>query len=374
MPRKIAIRFCPPIPVWGSQRTFAHEFLPRVFRLLPDPLVYSSLVFKDPDIELIKAENPLLLPGLARRCWALMRHQLTFAGSMRKKGIEVLFCPFANEGLAWSGGIRQVVIVHDLVPLRFPRDYKLSWLLWQTLYGAIVRRAQHVICPSQATCNDVINLLGLPANKVSVVPLGYTLPQSALPRRPQRHILYVASAHSAHKNIAALLEAFATSTLLSTYQLRIIGIPHRRTTPALQTRADQPDVAGRVHFLSEISADAMESEYAAAQIFVYPSLCEGFGLPLLDAMARSVPICAARGSSVSEVGGDAAIYFDPRDINDIRLSMERLTTDEGLRDQLTARGLARVQEFSWDKCAAQCGELCLEVAGIAPKFPTGRAV
>lgn len=361
MSQKIAIRFCPPVPAWGSQRTFAEEFIPRLLPKLSGSVIYSSIKFEGLGAENVPAQNPLLAPGL-RRLWALALHQFTFARTLRARGIGVLFCPFNNEGLAWPRGLRQILIVHDLVPLLFQRDYKLSALLWRILYGPAARRSRHIICVSQATRSDVIRLLHVPPERISVVYLGYTLPQQTRPRDPRGQLLYVASAHSAHKNIAALLEAFAASSLRNTHHLRIVGDTHHQTTPHLKARAARLDLAGRVHFLSRISAEALEAEYAAADIVVYPSLCEGFGLPLLDAMARSVPICAARGSAVSEIGGEAALYFDPRDTTAMRCAMERLCRDAALQEELIARGLARVRKFSWDKCAAQYATIILDAA------------
>lgn len=360
---RIATRFCPPVPAWGSQRTFANEFLPRLLAHLPPGLVYSSLEsIPGYSGELVAARNPLCVPGMSRRLWALARYHLTFGRELRAAGAAVLFCPFNNEGVAFPRGVRQVLIVHDLVPVLFPRDYLVSRLLWATLYGLALRRAHHVICVSEATRTDLIRLLRLSPTRVSVVYNGYTPPVRVIPRAPQPRLLYVASAHSSHKNIGRLLEAFAGSSLRHTHELRVVGTPHPRTTVDLTKRALRPDLAGRVHFLSRISSDALEAEYAAAEIFVYPSLCEGFGLPLLEAMARGVPVCAARGSAVSEVGGEAAAYFDPRDPDDIRRVLEQLAADRELQATLVARGLARVGDFSWEKSAAQCAAVCLAAA------------
>lgn len=363
MKPRIAIRFCPPAQAMGSQRTFAEEFLPRLLAHLPEPLVYSSLdSISGYEGLTVTALNPLSKPGFFQRLLSFFRYHLTFGRQLRTAGAGVLFCPFNNEGLAFPHGVRQVLIVHDLVPLLFPRDYLLSCLLWATFYRAAIRQAHHIICVSEATRADLIRLVGVSPTRVSVVYNGFTPPSNVMPRSPSALLLYVASAHSPHKNIARLLAAFAASKLRRTHQLRIVGVPHPKTTPILEAYVRQVDLVGRVHFLSHISNKALEAEYASAEIFVYPSLCEGFGLPLLEAMARGVPVCAARGSALSEVGGDAAIYFDPLNPADMSQTLERLSADPSLRAILTARGLARARDFSWEKSASQCASICLRAA------------
>lgn len=361
MTSRIAVRFCPPTPVWGSQRTFANELLPRLLRHLPENVLYTSLSRVEHASTVFAAANPLCQPGAFRRIWALLRYQVTFGRTLRRRKTDLLFCPFNNEGLVFLHGVRQVLVVHDLVPYRFPRDYLATRILWALVYKIAARRAQHVICVSEATRADVVRFLGVPAEQTSVVYNGYTIPQSIPPRTPKRIVLYVASAHSAHKNIARLLEAFARSTLCSTHELRIVGTPHRRTTPLLIARATQPDLAGRVLFLDRLTDDELEAEYASAEMMSYPSLCEGFGLPLLEAMARAIPICAAQGSAVSEIAGDAALYFDPYDTLSIQEALEKLSRESALRSRLIERGLKRVKEFSWEKSAVECAAICLRV-------------
>ncbi|MEO6567544.1 MAG: glycosyltransferase family 1 protein [Opitutaceae bacterium] len=362
-PERLVIRFCPPVPTWGSQRTFADEYVPRLIAKLTNPTVYTSLSRPSwSHATYVPAANPLCTRGVVNRLWQLLRYQTSFAKQLSADGANVLFCPFNNEGLAWPGRLRQILVVHDLVPLRFPREYPLTWLLWQTVFRSAIRNSTRVICVSEATRRDLIRLVGVDPKRVSVVYNGYTSPAAPLPRNPRKQLLYVASAHSSHKNIATLFEAFARTQLRRTHQLRIVGAPHPRTTPALKARAAKPDLAGSVVFLSHISPLELEAEYASAELFVYPSLCEGFGLPLLEAMARRVPICAARGSAVEEIGADAAVYFDPRDPEDLRATLERLQADPEAQTRLVASGLRRVRDFSWDRSAAECARILEQVA------------
>ena len=356
---KTAIRFCPPSPVWGSQRTFAEEFLPRLLENLPGSTVYSSL----PENPIagstwLRATNALYRPGPFRRISAILRYQTTFEQQLLDAGTEVLFCPFHNEGLAFPRKIRQVLIVHDVVPLLFPRDYVVSRLLWSTLYSAAIRNSAHIICVSEATRTDLVQRLGLEPNRVSVVHNGFSAPLRPSDGKRLPRILYVASAHSTHKNIPNLVRAYAGSTLRQTHELRIVGVSHRHNTPIIRRLIERLGLGTRIHLLMQLSNEDLQEEYAKASLFVYPSLCEGFGLPLVEAMAYGIPVCASRLSAIPEIASDAALFFDPRIPSDIGRVLERLAANPDLQHQLIARGHANITRFSWTRSAAECAAIC----------------
>ena len=120
--------------------------------------------------------------------------------------------------------------------------------------------------------------------------------------------------------------------------------------------------APRVRHLDYVDPDALPALYAGAELFVFPSIYEGFGFPLLEAMAHGVPSIAARSSSLPEIGGDAALYFDPRDARELQSLMQRVLTDRALRDDLAARGRARAAQFRWDRTAEQTLDVLRAVA------------
>lgn len=358
IPNGIAIRFCPPIPTWGSQRTFSVEYLPRLIHELPGSVVYSSIEKNAAVDNWIPAQNPLNQPGLAKKVISLLRFQANFERELLAKKIRVLFCPFHNDGLAIPSRIRQVLVVHDVVPLMFPSEFRMSRLLWATIYRSAIRRSAHIICVSEATRHELVTRLRLPPQRLSVVYNGYVAPIAVGERPRLRRILYVASAQSAHKNIICLLRAFAASSLRDTYELRIVGVPHQRTTPSIKHVVSELNIGHSVHFLMHLGDDALRDEYALASIFVYPSLCEGFGLPLLEAMAYGLPVCASRLSAIPEIAGDAALYFDPYLPSDICSAMETLAKDGILRAKLISKGYANIARFSWMKSAVESAAVC----------------
>jgi len=371
VPQRIAIRFCPPTPPWGSQRTFAEEYLPLLLQELPGSLVYSSFPVVPTDGSIrVSARNPLYVRGLVRRMAAIIHYQATFERQLASAGAKVLFCPFHNDGLAFPRQVKQILVVHDVVPLVFPGEYRMSRLLWATLFRAAIIHSAHIICVSEATKAELVRRLNLRPDRVSVVQNGYgahghQVGPARLPR-----ILYVASTHSAHKNIPTLLEAFAACSLRTTHDLRIVGVPHRRTTPEIKARIRRLGIADRVQLLAQLDSAALRNEYQSASLFVYPSLCEGFGLPLLEAMAYGLPVCAARVTSIPEVAADAALYFDPRNPVEIARTMEQLHSDPLLQRKLVALGYANVSRFSWKRSAAETAAICREA--LAADFIDGR--
>lgn len=118
-----------------------------------------------------------------------------------------------------------------------------------------------------------------------------------------------------------------------------------------------------IHHLDYLTRNALTSAYRRAEVFVMPSLYEGFGFPILEAMAQGVPVIAAESSSLPEVGGDAAVYFQPKDAEALAASIRQVTSDEVLRSEMVSRGAKRVEHFSWEKAAAETAEVFHRVAG-----------
>jgi glycosyltransferase involved in cell wall biosynthesis len=359
----VALRFCPNLPVWGSQKTYAEEFVPRFLQTLPDTIVYSSLHAPALNHNMWRyGSNPLNERGIYKRIIGLLRYQHSFAAKVLSEGASVLFCPFSGDGLAFPGKLKQVLIVHDTIPLNYPKDYRVSWLLWKTLYTIMVRNSAHIVCVSEATRKDVITRVGVDPAKVTVVYNGYNRQRRSGGDREGGVILYVASSHGAHKNIIRLIDAFSRSRLKSNYYLHIVGTPKERNTPAILSAINNLNLSHRVRLLKELSNAELAEEYNRAKIFVYPSLCEGFGLPILEAMTAGIPVCASNCSAIPEVAGDAAIYFDPYNPTDIARKMEELVGNEKLAGALVSKGYGNILRFSWDDTATKCSKICRELA------------
>jgi glycosyltransferase involved in cell wall biosynthesis len=292
-------------------------------------------------VQWVRGEQALL-PRLAARAGVDLVHSL------------------ASTAPLW-GRFRRVVTVHDLIYARFPeahagiRDRGMRVLVPQA-----VRRSHRVIADSQNTRDDLVSLLGIGPDRIDVVPLGLGTVRRETPlcepetrarfELGERRVALSLSAKRAHKNLLALIGALARIAPEGRPVLVIPGYPTAHEAE-LRERARVLGIEDDVRFPAWVSAAEVEGLWALAEAFVFPSLYEGFGLPVLEAMARGVPVACSNASSLPEVAGDAALLFDPRDESAIAQALRRLLDDPELREHLRARGLARVAEFTWERTA-----------------------
>jgi glycosyltransferase involved in cell wall biosynthesis len=266
----------------------------------------------------------------------------------------------ASTAPAW-GPFRRVVTVHDLIYARFPDAHSgLRDRGMRVLVPLGVRRSARVIADSLSTRADLIELLGTPPERIDVAPLGFGVPPRAQPleagatrarfRLGERRVRLSLSAKRPHKNLLALIDALARIPAERRPLLVLPGYPTWHEAE-LRERAAALGVLNDVRFENWVTGEELEGLWALADAFVFPSLYEGFGLPVLEAMHRGVPVACADASSLPEVAGDAALLFDPRDVAAIAASIERLLEDPALARSLRTKGLARVREFTWARTA-----------------------
>jgi glycosyltransferase involved in cell wall biosynthesis len=223
-----------------------------------------------------------------------------------------------------------------------------------------VRRSNRVIVDSQSTKRDLVELLGTSAALIDVVPLGYGTARrsQATGERElrerldlgERSVALSFSAKRPHKNLSALIGALGRIPAERRPVLVLPGYPTAHEAD-LRWRAREIGVHADVRFLDWLSSGDFEGLWGLADMFVYPSLYEGFGLPVLEAMARGVPVACSDASSLPEVAGNAALMFDPHDELAIAAALERLSSDPAEVGRLRARGLERVREFTWERTA-----------------------
>jgi glycosyltransferase involved in cell wall biosynthesis len=278
------------------------------------------------------------------------------------------------------GRFRRVVTVHDLIYARYPDAHAgLRHLGMRVLVPLAVRRSHRVIVDSQSTRRDLIEIAGGAAERIDVVPLGLgstvrsvATPEKALRRSLQlgdRRVLLTLSAKRPHKNLPALVGALA---LIPQQRRPVLVLPGYRTSheTELRERARDLGVASDVRFLGWCSSEELEGLWGMADAFVYPSLYEGFGLPVLEAMARGVPVACSNASSLPEVAGDAALLFDPLSEVQIARAIERLLGEPQLAQRLREAGPQRAAEFTWERTArltlASYGRALGEVGAAAP--------
>jgi glycosyltransferase involved in cell wall biosynthesis len=257
-----------------------------------------------------------------------------------------------------------VVTILDVIYARHPEAHTLPMRMgMRLLVPRAARRADRVITLSEAAAADLTDVLAVGRERIDVIYLGGKPPGPSTPEAELRDrlrlngadIVLSVSARRPHKNLPRLLSAFARLGGDPAPILVLPGYP----TPfegELVTLAQELGIADRVRFLDWVSDEDLESLYGAATCFAFPSLAEGFGIPVLEAMQRGVPVACSRASSLPEVAGDAARYFDPLDVTDIAVALEELIENPGTRADLVRAGRERARLFSWERTARETVE------------------
>jgi glycosyltransferase involved in cell wall biosynthesis len=263
---------------------------------------------------------------------------------------KLLFSPVSESPL-WTK-CRSIVMVHDFIPLRFPKHFSPLTPYHQYYVPQILNQTEHIICNSQSTAEDIIQFCNIPANKISPILLGYNYqhfkPSSISHRSQYPYFLYVGR-HDPYKNISRLIVAFASLPSNNEYQLWLAGPSDKRYTPVLKKQVQELGLHHRVKFLEYVPYDDLPKIISGAIALVFPSLWEGFGLPVLEAMACGTPVITSNLSSLPEVAGDAAILIDPYKVEEITDAMQAIANQSELRSQLSQLGLQRATQFSWEK-------------------------
>jgi len=246
---------------------------------------------------------------------------------------------------------KRIVTVHDMIheiyPEYFPSDRSIK-----SNKRISIMRASGIICPSTNTKNDLLRYYDVPENKIRVIAHGNSLNfNDKSPRIVTEPYILFTGQRLGYKNFNILLQAYAKSKrLVSEYKLVCFG--GERICNEERQRISSLGLTDKVihHFGSD---EVLANLYAHAAIFVYPSLYEGFGIPLLEAMHCRCPILASNTSSIPEVVGDGGLYFDPNDEDALSASIEQILSDSTLRNDLVRRGIEREKKYSWDACARE---------------------
>jgi glycosyltransferase involved in cell wall biosynthesis len=295
------------------------------------------------------------LGHLARLLWL----QVALPFHLRADRASLLFSPLP-EGI-FLASIPQAVVVHDLIPLHFPKSFPRQWIYFRHLIPLLLRRSRIILCDSESTREDLSRYYRLDRRRIHVVPVGYDRRRFRPGVDPElfrrRHglgpyMLYVGNLLP-HKNLSRLLEAFALLASAIPHSLVIAGRKDPRYFPVLSAEAERLGVGQRVRFLDYIAGDDLPALYAGADLFVFPSLYEGFGLPPLEAMACATPVVASNSSSIPEVVGKAAVLVDPLNTKALASAMAEVLNEAGLRERLRGLGLQQVSQFTWERSARQ---------------------
>lgn len=251
-----------------------------------------------------------------------------------------------------------VVTVHDLAFEHFPAMFPRTWrMLYRAGLRAAVRRADAVLTPSRSTAEDLLSRTGIEPGKLHVTPLASTLTvgdrdvDATLSRLrvPRPFVLFVGTLEP-RKNLVRLVRAYRRVASTGLPHALVLAGPLGWQHDELMREMSLPG-PGQIALTGPLADEDLDAVYRGAEVFAYPSLYEGFGLPVVEAMARGVPTVASTASSVPEVAGDAALGVDPRSVNDIAHAIEQVLTEPDLAGKLAALGRARAERFSWDETA-----------------------
>ena len=347
----------------GGMEVYARELIPELAAAAPQTR-FTAFINREataagggPWNDLIES---VTVPVNARRRieWVRGEQQLIPPLAARL-GIDLVHS-LASTAPAW-GRFRRVVTIHDLNYRIVPESH-LGVLGWgmRVLVPLAARRSHRIIAPARATQQDLERLLNIPPAKVDVVHeglgAGKRVPPVSEPElraklgAGERPIVLDVSAKRPHKNLLRLVGALALIPPERRPLLVVPGYPTRHEEE-VRARAGVLGVSDDIRFLGWIEPAELEGLYAAAACFVFPSLYEGFGLPVLEAMARGVPVtCSGRGA-LSEVAGDAALFFDPESERAIAEAIARVLDDGATAQRLRAAGLRQASQFSWGAAA-----------------------
>lgn len=303
--------------------------------------------------------------------------QISFPVFCRRERMDLAHVPYFAPPLRPL--LPTVVTIHDLIPMVLPA-YRGSPLvrLYTHLVAAAALRAELILTDSQASKRDILRLLGLPGERVRVIPLAAeerfhpvedaehlkgTKDKYGL---PDDYLLYLGG-FDCRKNLAALLRAFARVAQEpgGCHRLVIAGrLPERDTPffPDPRRLARETGVEQEVIFIGWVAEEDKAALYSGARAFVFPSLYEGFGLPVLEALACGAPVITSNLSSLPEIVGPSGLTIDPQEPDQLAQAMIELLNDEEMQRELGRKGLERAGEFSWERTARQTLAAYEEVA------------
>lgn len=289
---------------------------------------------------------------MKRLAWA----QFVLPHVCRKLSCSLLFSPIPEAPL-FSKKLRYVVTAHDLIPLRFAPKASRLRLYFRYYVSSVLKSAEHILCNSHATARELTNVYGFPASKMTVTWLAHKAEDFKYLGLPAKNYFLYIGRHDVHKNLIRLVESFAEVAKNQDYELWLVGTQHRKYSLEIQQRANELSVGNKVKLMNYVPENQLNQVLNQAIALVFPSLWEGFGLPVLEAMACGTPVITSNISALSEVAGDAAMLIDPYNVNEMADAMRRVAIDTQLRQQLRDAGIKRAQQFSWEKTGQQTVEV-----------------
>ena len=268
---------------------------------------------------------------------------------------RLIFSPVPEAPL--FSNCRYIVTVHDVIPLRFPKPFSPLTPYHRHYIPQVLAQAQHILCNSTATAKDITDFYHISARKITPILLAHDSNHFRhLNLQPRNYFLYIGR-QDPYKNLSRLIASFAALPNCRDYELWLVGSTDSRYTPTLKAAIDSLGITSQVKFLNYVPYSQLPTIINSAIALVFPSLWEGFGFPVLEAMACGTPVITSNLASLPEVAGDAALLIDPYNVGEITAAMQTLATDAATRSHLAALGLARASFFSWAKTGIATAEV-----------------
>jgi glycosyltransferase involved in cell wall biosynthesis len=348
----------------GGSEIYARQLVPQLAALRPRQPIWAFA-------------SPELADELRRRPWCdglrLVRLPVSGRTRVRRVAAEQTLLPAAAaragvtvlHSLATTAPAlvraRSVVTIHDLIYKRFPDAHQgLLTAGMSLLVPLAAHRATRIVAVSESVKEDIVRLLAVPAEKIDVVRHGPGAEPAAVPseeadlrarlRLGDAPIVFSPSARRAHKNLDRLIDAFARVCSDPPPLLVITGYETGHELDLTQ-RARTAGVEERLRLTGWLAQEDLEALYLAASCMAFPSLAEGFGLPVVEAMRRGTPVVCSDAPALLELAEGAALVVDPLSVEDLAAAMTRLLGDGRLRAELAERGRERVKSLSWRQAA-----------------------
>ena len=343
----------------GGMDAYARRLLPALAVARPDVQWLAFVPAEAAPVDLGAGVTPVRTTVNARsRARRVLAEQVLVPRLARRHGVDLLHS-LASSAPAWAP-VPQVVTIHDVNYATAPQAHTAPMRAGQRVVVPLAARAADRIIAVSAFARDALLAeLHVDPARVDVVhnggglPPGPATPESELRARlalGDAPFVLSVSARRPHKNLERLVAALGRLRAQPAPLLVVPGYP----TPfdaELMRVATERGVAERVRLLGWVGDPDLEGLYRAAALFAFPSVAEGFGLPVLEAMARGVPVACARASSLPEIAGDAARYFDPLDVDAIAAALDELLTDREAAARLAQAGSERARGFTWERAA-----------------------
>ena len=348
--------------------TYALNLLPHLSSLNPSLLISPQTTQVPPFLKGGKGRSPLadyicypvppnLNPdyGTKGHLRRLIWTQRQLPRIYKQLQSHLLFSPVPEAPL--FANCRYIVTVHDLIPLRFPKPFSPLTNYQRYYIPQVLAQAQHIICNSNATAQDITKFFHIPASKITPILLAHDANHFRFLNLPRSNYFLYIGRHDPYKNLRRIIAAFAALPNCREYELWLAGSIDSRYTPTLKADIEHLGINDRVKFYDYVPYSDLPILLNKAIALVFPSLWEGFGLPVLEAMACGTPVITSNLSSLPEVVGEAALLVDPYKTEEITAAMQAIANDSKLRSHLCDLGINRASVFSWEKTGLATAEV-----------------